>query len=141
MSELCKKCGATSGNDWNQCKGSCPQKGSPHYKDPSVMDLSGISKVLAEAALLPKGNLNGMKISMPGVLSHGHRTLTEMLVPFDDAPGHIVEQFEDRLTELQPGLHAHGLELLGSHLALLKKAFQEGDAKTVRQFFDLYVFD
>ncbi|MCK1543358.1 hypothetical protein IVB12_15690 [Bradyrhizobium sp. 179] len=28
----CPKCGATSGNDWSQCKGSCPLPGSPHHK-------------------------------------------------------------------------------------------------------------
>lgn len=30
----CPKCGATSGNDWTQCGGSCPMLGSPHYKAP-----------------------------------------------------------------------------------------------------------
>lgn len=28
----CPKCGATSGNDWSQCNGSCPMYGSPHFK-------------------------------------------------------------------------------------------------------------
>lgn len=28
----CPKCGAESGDDWSQCKGSCPMPGSPHYK-------------------------------------------------------------------------------------------------------------
>lgn len=105
------------------------------------MTLSRINPVLAAAAALPAGNQNGMKISLPGVISHGQRALTEMIVPFEDAPEHIVEQFEARLMELQPGFHAHGLEVLGAHLQLLKKAFEEGDAATVRQFFDLYVFD
>lgn len=27
----CSKCRATSGNDWSQCKGSCPMPGSPHH--------------------------------------------------------------------------------------------------------------
>lgn len=27
----CPKCGADSGNNWSQCKGSCPMPGSPHY--------------------------------------------------------------------------------------------------------------
>lgn len=105
------------------------------------MDLSTINKVLADAAALPPSNQNGMIISLPGVLSHGHRALAEMLVPFDDAPAHIVEQFESRLVDGQPGYHARSLELLGDHLAQLKEAFKNGDAKTVRQFFDLYVFD
>lgn len=30
----CPKCGATSGDDWSQCKGSCPMPGSPHYDGP-----------------------------------------------------------------------------------------------------------
>lgn len=105
------------------------------------MDLNSISKTLSEAAALPQGNQNGMIVSLPGVLSHAHRALIEMIAPFDDAPEHITQQFEERMTESQPGYHAHGLEILNTHLALLKKAFQNGDAKTVRQFFDLYVFD
>lgn len=27
----CLKCGAISGNDWSQCKGSCPIPASPHF--------------------------------------------------------------------------------------------------------------
>jgi len=27
----CPKCRASSGDDWEQCKGSCPIPGSPHY--------------------------------------------------------------------------------------------------------------
>lgn len=27
----CPKCGATSGDDWSQCLGSCPMPMSPHY--------------------------------------------------------------------------------------------------------------
>jgi len=36
MSErtACPKCGATSGNNWSQCKKSCPIEGSPHYVAP-----------------------------------------------------------------------------------------------------------
>jgi hypothetical protein len=34
---LCPKCGSTSGNDWSQCKGSCPMPGSPDY-DPHRPD-------------------------------------------------------------------------------------------------------
>lgn len=30
----CPKCGATSGDDWSQCKGDCPLPGTPHYKPP-----------------------------------------------------------------------------------------------------------
>lgn len=105
------------------------------------MDLTHINEVLAEAARLPHGNQNGMKISLPGVLSHAHRTLTEMAQPFEDAPEHIAEQFDDRMRESQPAMRAYGLEELGRHLALLREAFKAGDAKTVRKFFDLYVFD
>ena len=31
----CPKCRAFSGDDWSQCNGSCPMKGSPHYKEPT----------------------------------------------------------------------------------------------------------
>lgn len=27
----CSKCGAVSGDDWEQCGGSCPQPASPHF--------------------------------------------------------------------------------------------------------------
>lgn len=27
----CPKCGAHSGDDWSQCKGSCPMSGSTHH--------------------------------------------------------------------------------------------------------------
>lgn len=29
--EKCPKCGWDSGDDWSQCKGSCPMPMSPHY--------------------------------------------------------------------------------------------------------------
>jgi len=29
----CPKCGYPSGDDWSQCKGSCPHPGSPHFKE------------------------------------------------------------------------------------------------------------
>lgn len=32
LDETCPKCGATSGNDWSQCGGSCPIPFSPHYR-------------------------------------------------------------------------------------------------------------
>lgn len=103
--------------------------------------MNRINKVFAEAATLPQGNQNGMKIDLSGLLAHAQRALVEMIEPFDDAPEHIARQFEERIEESQPGHHAHGLKMLAVHLELLKKAFNEGDAKTVRQFFDLYVFD
>ena len=105
------------------------------------MDLSTISKTLADAAMHQEGNQNGMKISLPGVLSHAHRALIEMAQPFEDAPEHIVEQFDDRLQESQPAMRAYGLEELNRHLALLKNVFNTGDSATIRQFFDLYDFD
>lgn len=36
----CPKCGATSGNNWGQCGGSCPMPGSPHYKAPGPTNQS-----------------------------------------------------------------------------------------------------
>ena len=32
---ICPKCKYRSGDDWNQCKGSCPMPMSPHY-DPQA---------------------------------------------------------------------------------------------------------
>lgn len=32
---ICSKCQAISGDDWSQCKGSCPLPMSPHYRAPS----------------------------------------------------------------------------------------------------------
>ena len=105
------------------------------------MDLNAISTVLAEASALPNGNSNGMRISFTGVLSHAARSLREMALPLEDAPEHIAEQWDDRLQDSQPDLRAFSLEELSNHLDMLKKAFVGGDAATVRQFFDLYVFD
>ena len=105
-----------------------------------MTSLEKISTTIAEAGKLPTGNQSGMKIDLFGMLSHSERALKEMTVPFEDAPEHIVEQFEDRLQDLQPGFHAYNLEVLGEHLKKLQKAFEEGDAKTVRKFFDLYIF-
>lgn len=41
----CPKCGAISGDDWKQCKGSCPMPGSPHYDPPEPNEnvLEGIA--------------------------------------------------------------------------------------------------
>lgn len=105
------------------------------------MDLTVISKVLDEASALPIGNQNGMKISLPGVLSHGARALREMALPLDEVPEHIIEQWEERLQDSMPDLRAFSLEELSKHLEMLKVAFVASDAATVRQFFDLYVFD
>lgn len=44
------------------------------------MTLSRINQVFAADAALPEGNQNSMKISLPGVISHGERALTEMIV-------------------------------------------------------------
>lgn len=105
------------------------------------MDLLSISKVLAEAAALPPSNKGGMLISFPGTLSHAQRSLMEMAQPFEDAPTHLEEEFDERISDAQPALRAYGLEQMGKHLAMLKIVFQTGDAQTVRRFFDLYVFD
>jgi hypothetical protein len=29
----CPKCGAVSGDDWSQCKGTCPMTMSPHFDE------------------------------------------------------------------------------------------------------------
>lgn len=29
---VCPKCGYISGDDWRQCRGSCPMEQSPHFK-------------------------------------------------------------------------------------------------------------
>jgi soluble cytochrome b562 len=105
------------------------------------MNMIQVSAVLADAAAIPQGNQNGMRISLPGVISHAHRALLEMAAPLEDVSRDAEERFSERVEDTQPALHAHGLEVLQKHLDLLGKAIQEGDAKTVRQFFDLYVFD
>lgn len=105
------------------------------------MDIHHITTVLAQAAALPPTNENGMRISLPGVLSLAQRALKEMALPLEHAPEHIHEQFDERVFDVQPDLHAFGLEELGRHLALLKTAVTNSDALTVRKFFDLYVFD
>ena len=33
----CPKCGETSGNNWEQCEGSCPMWISPHYKPEHIV--------------------------------------------------------------------------------------------------------
>lgn len=105
------------------------------------MDLAGLSKLLGEAAALPPANQNGMRISLPGVVSHARRALAEMACPLEDAPEQVAEQFDDRLHSTQPMFHAYSLEVLAGHLDQLKAAVAAGDAKVVREFFDLYVFD
>lgn len=105
------------------------------------MDIKTISAVIAEASNLPEGNTGGMRISLPGTLSHAHRALIEMSRPFEDAPEHVLQERDDRIAEVQPAFHGHSLECLISHIGLLKQAFETGDAQRVRQFFDLYVFD
>lgn len=105
------------------------------------MDLIQISKVLAEASSLTRENHNGMRISLPGVLSHAARSLREMAQPPEDMSEDATEQWEDRLQDSQPDLRAFSLEELSKHLDMLKTAFLGGDATIVRQFFDLYVFD
>jgi ribosomal protein S27AE len=31
----CPKCGAVSGDNWNQCEGRCPMSMSPHFVEPA----------------------------------------------------------------------------------------------------------
>jgi hypothetical protein len=39
----CQKCKKLSGDDWSQCKGSCPKEDSPHYDLNAVREF-GVSK-------------------------------------------------------------------------------------------------
>lgn len=98
-------------------------------------------RTLEKALALPCGNQNGMTISLFGVLSHAHRSLNAMSQPFEDMPEHIQSQFDDRLMEVQPGLHNFAVLELAKHLGMLKAALEEGDAAMVRQILDLYVYD
>lgn len=34
---VCEKCGAGSGDDWSQCRGSCPLPISPHYQPSAAL--------------------------------------------------------------------------------------------------------
>jgi hypothetical protein len=105
------------------------------------MDLNAISNVLKTAAALPAGNKNGMRISLSGVISHGARALQDMSQPLLDTTEQATEQFDERLQEVQPAVHAHALEMLSKHISLLQGALKNGDAAIVRQFIDLYVID
>lgn len=33
---VCQKCDARSGDDWSQCQGKCPVKGSPHFDEQTL---------------------------------------------------------------------------------------------------------
>ena len=54
---VCPKCGCNSGDDWSQCRGSCPIPSSPHYKP-----------VPAEQQPVPIGG--GPMIKPPEVVKH-----------------------------------------------------------------------
>lgn len=47
----CPKCDATSGDDWTQCGGSCPVRGSPHY-DPEAFGLDAVPASPLRARIL-----------------------------------------------------------------------------------------
>ena len=39
----CTKCGAVSGDDWEQCGGSCPQPASPHF-NPQAAEAPAVTR-------------------------------------------------------------------------------------------------
>lgn len=46
---VCPKCRYPSGDDWKQCRGSCPMPGSPHYSENACRDselVEAISTIL-----------------------------------------------------------------------------------------------
>ncbi|MBK6616589.1 hypothetical protein [Ottowia sp.] len=103
--------------------------------------LKHIAELLAQAGDLPNEREGHMVISATGMIAHAARALREMAVPFDNPSSLDQEEFAERLSNSQPALHAYGLEQLGEHLGKLEVAFRTGDIKTIRSFFDLYVFD
>jgi hypothetical protein len=42
----CPKCKRHSGDDWEQCKGSCPVLGSPHYSAKAEEKYGGLVRLI-----------------------------------------------------------------------------------------------
>lgn len=52
-SKKCPKCGNESGDDWRQCRGSCPMPMSPHYRQTVAPQQCGDAEaMLSEVASL-----------------------------------------------------------------------------------------
>lgn len=103
------------------------------------MNVKKLAKVITDIEALPVSTAKlGMRVNLFGVINQAEQALNDMAIPFENASEHIVEQFENRLMESQPIYHAFALGQLSTHLALLKAAIQDGDAKTVRLFFEMY---
>ena len=103
------------------------------------MNIEQIGAQLISAGTIPPQREGRMVISLSGVISLGARALREMAEPMDLVSEVDREELAARMDNSQPGIHAFSLEELGRHLEMLKVALANGDAKTVRQFFDLYV--
>lgn len=114
---------------------------SPQEYYPANPLLARFARVLWESSLIASGTHRGMRVSGIGVLTHGARALNEMAEPLDSLDDETVEAHQERLADTQPRYHAHGLEMMANHIAMLRAAFENGDAEAVRKFFDVYVFE
>lgn len=47
----CPKCERISGDDWRQCAGSCPVKGSPHFKSETLVKFGPLQKMTRDQYL------------------------------------------------------------------------------------------
>lgn len=73
----CQKCGAKSGDDWSQCKGSCPEPASPHYRPHLEMTLGATCVATASPRKRSGGNLTI-------TLSPKHRAALESMAREED---------------------------------------------------------
>jgi hypothetical protein len=55
--KACPKCGARSGDDWEQCLGRCPMSMSPHYKALAILDRQPSLKSAYRNEATPMGPL------------------------------------------------------------------------------------
>lgn len=106
-----------------------------------VPSMVAFATALQAASEVKRQPYNGMFISMPGTITLAARALRELATSPDTDSREALELHEERVMECQPNMRAQGLEDLGRHLGMLKKAVETGDSTTVRQFFEIYRFD
>ena len=105
----CSKCGARSGDDWEQCFGSCPMPGSPHYS----------------AAPAPEG----------GAVTH--RQASDHAANSDDPLAAMLRDVDDRLNRDDPDIPGaraslHGARLAASYRALTTRSDVKPEGGAVR---------
>jgi hypothetical protein len=106
-----------------------------------VPTMRSIATELNAASAIERPPYAGMYISLTGTLTHAARALREMAAAPETTNEKLLEQHEDRLHDSQPLMRAQGLEDLAKHLDMLKKAIENADHTTVRQFFEIYRMD